>query len=209
MINPFSNPSYLLPPIFVLIACLILAVFTLYRTPRDYARWLFFCLLLSMALWSLLTFGMRSSADVRQALLWEKVLILAAVMVFVIYYHFTLILVHTRAKSGVLIILYCFLALFAFLASTDLIAKEMTLQYYGYSPMLGPLGYALFAAGPVLILAGDYNLFRAYKASRSYEERNRLIYLIIGEYSPFWEVDWMLFQPYLRWLSGETYYSVF
>jgi len=60
----------------------------------------------------------------------------------------------------------------------------MTVETYGYAPILGPLSYPLFATIPLVLFAGAYNLMKAYKLSPWREERRRLILLIVGMIFP-------------------------
>ena len=128
MINPLSNPSYLLPPLIAVSIIVGLLILVWRGSPRDFSSRLLCGLLLSLGLWSLLTFGMRSSPDVDHALLWEKALVVAGVPVFVLYYHFTLVYTNIRRRKWILPTIYSFLVVFVVLsAATDLAIKGMSL----------------------------------------------------------------------------------
>ena len=73
MLNPLSNPSYLLPPLVVSGVCLILIAVVLRDVRRSWASWIFCGLLLSVAVVSLLLFVMRTSPDAQQALIWVRI----------------------------------------------------------------------------------------------------------------------------------------
>jgi len=184
MINPFSNPSYLLPPLISVAVTLALLTLVLFTTRRDFNTWIFCGFLFSVALWSLLTFGMRFSPDIDHALPWTRALSVPAFAVFVFYYHFTLSYTNTRGKRGFLLAAYLLLVVVAALAPTDLVVKGVRLEHYGYAPITGVVTLLLYAAGPVLVTGGAYNLLKRYKVASSYEERNRLLYLVVAAAFP-------------------------
>jgi signal transduction histidine kinase len=185
MLNPFSNPSYLLPPLFSLIVSLILFGVVLRLTMQSLSKWLFCLLLLAVGLWSFLTFLMRSSPDVHQAVVWDRALPVAGYIIILLYYHFTLTYTNTKGQRSILIASYIFMAVVVSLVPTDLIIEGMRLEDYGYAPITGPFVFPLVIGTIFLMVGGGYNLLRRYKASDSYEERNRLIYLVIALLFPF------------------------
>ena len=169
MINPLSNPFYLLPPLIAASVIVGLLVLVWRKSARNFSSRLFFCLLLSLGLWSLLTFGMRSSPDVHHALLWEKALVVAGIPVFVLYYHFTLTYTNIRRKRWIVAAIYSFLVVFVVLfGTTDLAIKGMSLEHYGYAPIVGPIGFLVFAPIPLLVAGGAYNLLASCRSSSSY-----------------------------------------
>jgi PAS domain S-box-containing protein len=60
----------------------------------------------------------------------------------------------------------------------------MLLEDYGYAPIMGTVGLPLVIGAMLLVGGGTYNLLRRYKVSHSYEERNRLLYLVIASLFP-------------------------
>ena len=185
MINPLSNPSYLLPPLVVTSAVITLMVLVWKKSRRDLSGQLFCGFLLSLALWSLLTFAMRSSPDIHRALPWEKALIVAATAAFVFYYHFTLAYTDVIRKRWTTPALYSFIVAFAILVTTtNLVIMGMRLEDYGYAPIISLLGFLFFTPSVLLIIGGTYNLFKRYKTSSSCEERNRLLYLVLAALLP-------------------------
>ena len=185
MINPLSNPSYLLPPLIAGCVIIGLLVFVWQKSRRDFSSKIFCGLLLSFGLWSFLTFGMRFSPDVYHALPWEKALIVAGAPAFVLYYHFTFVYTNVRRKKWIIPAIYSFLVAFGILVSTtDLAIKGMSLEHHGYAPITGPIGFLIFAPLPLLVAGGAYNLLKSYRASSSSEERNRLLYLAIAAVFP-------------------------
>ncbi|MFH0768026.1 MAG: histidine kinase N-terminal 7TM domain-containing protein, partial [Chloroflexota bacterium] len=143
-----------------------------------------FCyVLLSMMLWSLVTFGMRSSPDVHQAVLWDRLVPTFGFALLVLYYHFSLAYTGNKGQRGILFASYLALVIFIALTPTPLVVVRMVLADYGYTPVLGPAGYSL-AVGTLLMGAAIYNILRRYRVSSSYEERNRLLYLAIAALFP-------------------------
>jgi len=165
MLNPFSNPSYLLPPLAVCVVSLIL-IALVWRGPRDsFSRWLFLGLLLSIGLWSSFIFGMRASLSLDQALLWEKATPMFFHVSFVFYYHFTLVYTKNKGQRRILLAAYLSVLVTAALSFTDLIIAGMRLEYYGYAPVLGPVGLVIGIADLFLMGAGGRNLLKRYNLS--------------------------------------------
>ncbi len=186
MANPLSNPFYLAQPLVALVVCVALAmvVWRGTRTHRSFSGKIFCVLLLGAGLSGLLIFGMRSSPDLHRALLWERALPFVTSAIYVLYYHFTLAYTSTRGQRRILAAAYLFLVVTAAFSPTNLLIERMHLEYYGYAPVLGPVGIPLFAVGPFLLVGGVYNLLKRYKHSYSYEERNRIVYLITAALFP-------------------------
>ena len=180
MVNPLSNAAYLLPPLITVVASLALIGLVWRGTRMSFNSCLFCGFLLSLGLWGLLLFGMRSSPDVHRAVVWDRALPAAFYLTFVLYYHFTLAYTNARGQRRILLASYLFLAVILALTPTDLMVERMRLEHYGYAPVVGPALVPVSIAGVLLMGGGAYNLVRRYKASTSYEERNRLLYLIIA-----------------------------
>ena len=185
MINPLSNPFYLIPPLAVASVIATLAILVWRKARRDFSRQLFITFLISLALLSVFTFAMRSSQDIHQALPWAKGLIAAGATAFLVYYHFTLVYTNIRVKRWTLPALYSSLVAFVIiLITTDWAIQGMRLADYGYAAVTAPLGPLFFAPAFLFVLGGAYNLLKQWRASTSYEERNRLIYLAVATLFP-------------------------
>jgi nitrogen-specific signal transduction histidine kinase len=184
MVNPLSAPYYLLVPLCAFVVTMVLVVFVFWKARLNLGTWFFGALLLSVALWDLLIFGMRSSPDLASALIWEKVLTVVAFAVFGFYYCFTVFYTNARGQKPVLIIAAIFFIAIAALTPTDLLIQGMKRADYGYAPVLGTASYPLLAVIPILIMGGVYNLVRGYMASTSDNERNRFLYITIGAVFP-------------------------
>jgi PAS domain S-box-containing protein len=179
MMNPFSAPVYLLPPLILFVAGLVLLSVVLRGTRGNFTGRILSFLLLSIALGGFAIFGMRSSPDVEQALIWDRISFVAAFAVFVFYYHFTLAYTNIEGRRIILYAAYLLLVIAAAAAPTGLLVERMRLEDYGYAPVSGPLTLALVAAGIFLVGDGIHNLIKRYKSTALYEERNRLLYLTI------------------------------
>jgi len=182
--NLFSNPSYLLPPLLGAFVVILLLVLVWQKGRRDFSSRILCCLLLSVGLWALFVFGMRSSPDTHQAVLWARLIVPAAYAIFVFYYHFSLAYTGTRGQRGILLVSYLFLVIAAGLISTRWLVERMVLEDYGYAPIMGTVGLPIVIGAMLLVGVGTYNLLRRYKASHSYEERNRLLYLVMASLLP-------------------------
>jgi len=180
MINPFSDTSYLLPPLGIFVTGVILVVVVLRKGQRAFARQVLCYMLVSVALTGLLLFGMRASVDVNQAVLWERAIFVVTFATFVFYYHFILAYTNTRGIRSILYVAYSFLIVAAILIPTDLIVERMSLEDYGYAPVIGPLAFPIIITGLFLVGHGIRNLVKRYGASSSGEERNRLHYLTVA-----------------------------
>jgi signal transduction histidine kinase len=180
MMNPLSHPSYLLPPLITFAVSFLLIALVWRWARKSFSTLLFIGFLANIGLWAFLLFGMRSSPDVHHALIWERVLPAIGYATFVLYYHFTLVYTNTRGQRHILLAAYLYLAVVVALSPTELLIQRMKLEDYGYAPVMTPLAFPLMMSLPVLMFGGAYNLIRRYKEAVSYEERNRLLYLVVA-----------------------------
>jgi two-component system NtrC family sensor kinase len=172
-----TDPLYFSSPLIALAVTILLLILVLYKGRRGTATWIFLLLLISVALWNLLVFGMRTSADEYRALPWGRGISVPGFAVWVFFYHFSLNYTGTKRQKAILLIAYLLLALVVGLAPTDLLVERLTVEEYGYASETGPIGLLFFLFGFVLIVLAVVNLARCYRKSTSYEERNRLLYL--------------------------------
>ena len=182
--NPLSNPSYLLSPLVTLVASIILLVVVWRGTQRNFSTNIFCGLLSSVALWSVVLFSMRSSHDTHQALYWDRAISPIIYATYLLYYHFTLAYTSTKGQTRILFVAYLVLVAIVALSPTDLLIEKMRLEYYGYAPVPGLVALPFAASGLLLLGGGAYNLFKRYRTSHSYEERNRLLYLALAAIFP-------------------------
>lgn len=184
MVNPLSNPYYLLSPLVATIISLALITLVLLKSRRTFTSWIFSCLLLSITLLSLTLFGMRSSPDVHRALLWDRAMPVIGLSIFVFYYHFALTYTKNRGQRGFLYSAYLLLVVATVIAPTDLFVKEIRLEDYGYAPTIGPLIPPLFIIYNLLVGGAIHAFVQGYRASFTREEKNRLVYIIIAGLFP-------------------------
>ena len=183
--NPFANPSYLLPPLIAASLCLVLLIIVVSsKGYRDVAHRLFSVFLLATGLWGIFIFIMRSSPTVQQALPWDRAVAAIILISTALFYHFTLAYSNTKEKKGLVPATYAFIGLAIILAPTNLIIDHMELESYGYAYISGPLLYPMASFGYFLMAMGVYNLFKSYRASTRYEERNRYLYITIAASFP-------------------------
>jgi len=180
MVNPLSAPYYLLLLLCAFVVTAGLVIFIILKARLNTSTWLFTSLLISVSLWNLLIFGMRSSPDTDSALIWERILIVVANLVFCFYYYFTVSYTHRKINKVILVFVSLWLITVAALAPTGYLVQEMKVADYGYAPVLGTVSYPLLAGIPFLIIGGVYNLVRTYVSSKSDEEKNRLLYITLG-----------------------------
>ena len=180
MTNPISSPLYLAPPFVTLIVNLVL-IFLVWRSgKRNFSNRLFVLCLVSMAMWSFILLGMRASPDLHQTLLWERAMPATTFASFLLFYHFSVTYGNIPKSRRLLPFAYFLLIMLVVISPTRLAIESMRLEYYGYAPNVGLVTYPTFLGFIFLLTGAVYNLLKTYRASVYNEERNRLIYLIIG-----------------------------
>lgn len=180
-----SSLSYLMPPLIAAAVTLGLLLVAVLWSRRDITTRVFSGFLLSMAVWNVLIFSMRSSPDVQRALLWDRGMVVASMAAFVFYYHFTLVYTNTRGQRRFLLAAYLLLLVFVALLPSDLFIKEMQVQDYGYAPVMGLGTYIMAPIGLLLLIGGAINLLRCYRLSPSREDRTRIVLLVVAALLPF------------------------
>ncbi len=180
MVNPLSNPAYLLPPLAAVFFVVILTLIVYIKTRHSPTTLLFCSMLLSITISSLLVFGMRSSLTTTAAAGWERFSFAIFPATFVFFYHFTLAYTNNKGQRIFMIGAYLYILIIASLAPTDILLTGMRLEPYGYAPTLGPLAVLTFLGMPLLMMAATYNLVKRYRTTPSEQEKNRLLYLIIA-----------------------------
>ena len=182
--NLFATPGYLIPPLAASGISIILLVIILRRDYRRFANRIFSLLLATIALWGFILFGMRASPDAEHALAWDRAIPFMAVAMGVLYLHFSLLITRSDRQRKLLRIAYIGLALTGALSPTGLFIERMDVQTYGYAPIFTPLMYLVFAFGYFLYFTALYNLNKGYRRSTTYEEKNRLLYLVLAMIFP-------------------------
>ncbi len=202
---------YELLPLISFIASIFLISLVLRSDWRSAQNRVFALFLLTMGLWGLTIFGMRSSPHpdgMALAFMWEKGVIAVVLGVAVLFYHFSLLYTRTQAPWGLLPGFYLLWIVFALLSPFGLIVsgmEEVTLfgGYLGWSARFTGLGVFYLAAGYVPTWLAIGNLARACRRTRSPEEKNRTLYMLIGAIlslagatSDFFFAKGLLFYPF-------------
>jgi two-component system NtrC family sensor kinase len=172
--------AYLLIPLIQVLFCLALIPIVLKGHFRNATHRLFSVYLLSLAIWGIIIFFMRSSPDVEHAYSVEKWLLPLGPFMAVFSYHFSVRYTATKVKSWLLPSAYLICLILASLVTTDLIISGMQLKPYGYAPVFGSAApfYILFVT--VLSVMALLNFIRMWKTSAYAEQRNRAAYITIG-----------------------------
>ncbi len=174
----------MLSPLAALLVSLVLIIIVVSKGYRDTGSWVFTGVLVCVGLWGFMLFGMRSSPDVETAVIWNRVAVIPATTIFVLYYHFAVLYTGARQQKGFVVAAYLLLLIVSILSPTNLILKEMRIADYGYTPVHGPLSPILSIILFPLLAGAGWHFIKAYRASNSYEERNRLLYLMIAILPP-------------------------
>ena len=175
------NYGYLLPPLIAAgISTILLVIVLLKGRRKGVVSRVFSLLLLSMTLWALFIFAMRTSSDVEQALHWDRAMIPIGFAVSLFYYHFSLSLTDIKKGRVLLLTGYLLLIVVAALIPTSFLIQRMEIYPYGYAPIIGPAIIPLFSFFYFLSIMAIYNLIKGYRTSPVAEEKNRLLYITIA-----------------------------
>lgn len=155
---------------------------------RSFRNRVFALLLLTMGLWGIMSFGVRTSphlygADL--ARIWEEGAIIMVLGTSVLFYHFSLLYSNIKAPRVVLPSFYVLWAIFALLSLTGQIVSEVEDTvliggYMGWAAHYTHLGNVYLGIGAIPALLGVYNLVWVYRATRAPEEKNRALYMLVG-----------------------------
>ena len=182
--NPFSDPTYLLPPLLAAVFSGALCILVARKAARNTANRYFALFLLGITGWSALILFMRASADTSEALQWERwvlpVMLATSPAFFLFTRQYTRVGYGTFLKLGVLL----FAVITVALSSLDLLLEGMELRSYGFNPIFTPYFYGLALWAYIWIAGGIWTLFRAYRASQVHEERNRLFLICLATSFP-------------------------
>jgi diguanylate cyclase (GGDEF)-like protein len=172
--------SYLLPPLIASVFAGALLTAVLIKGHRSTASGTFSLIVFLTMLLGIFVFLMRASPDVEPALSWDRVGVATGFILFLSYYYFSLAV--TRAKISKAFLLTSCLAVILVIAlsPTSIFVQTMRVESYGYAPILAPGGYVLTVFSLLFIGMAFRQLVKSYRASRDYEERNRLLYIAIA-----------------------------
>lgn len=172
--------SYAFPPAMAIVAGAIIIVVVLKWAPRSPSRRPFVLMVAGLVGWGAAILGMRLSTDVGTALAWDRWAGVGVLLLFLGFYHFSLNYVGAFGRRRLLKAAYGLLAIFVIATPTGLMVRSVRLEDYGYAPVPGLLAVPASATAVALLFAGVFTLIRRYRTSSSYEEKNRLLHLMVG-----------------------------
>lgn len=179
---------YELLPLLSFIFNIFLLSLVLRSNWKDLRNRVFALLLFTMALWGLTIFGVRTSPHpngAELAMIWEKTAIVMVLGVSVLFYHFSLLYSRSKAPKALLPAFYLMWVLFAGLSIGGQVIsqiEEVTLfgGYVGWAARFTKAGILYLVLGYVPATLGMYNLVLNYRETRSPEEKNRILYIVVG-----------------------------
>ncbi|MCK5213439.1 MAG: hypothetical protein KAQ74_05885, partial [Dehalococcoidia bacterium] len=171
---------YVTPPAIAAVIGLAIIAVVMKWAPPSPSRRPFILMVAGLVAWGVTIFGMRISTDIAVALIWDQWAAPSIVVLFLGFYHFSLEYTNTSGQRRALAIGYALLVVFLISTPAGLIVEGLRVEDYGYAPISGVLAMPAVATSVVLLLAGVRTLVRRYGTSSSYDERNRLLYLIAG-----------------------------
>ncbi len=176
----YASVSYLAPPLIASTIAIGLMVLVLRNDRRSQANRIFSLVLLSVAVWGILIYLMRASPDNAHALFWDEFVVPAPLAMEVFYYHFSLIMSKMQKQRHLLRLSYLVLAVSLVLGSAGVFVSSINVRSYGYSPVFTVAIIPFFLFGFLLVIGGLFNLAKAFRGATRYEERNRLLLMMIG-----------------------------
>lgn len=178
------NIWYYSPPLLLAVIGVPLLIFVLWKGERGPAKRYFSLLLCSYVLWGLVIFAMRRSPDVAHALPWDRAVIPIMCAAFVFYYQFSRTFHTTPIQRFLSLASYGLFAFTIALYPTDLLIRRIEVASYGYAPIVGPMMAFVMPAGYFLYAVAVYNLVQAYRKAGTYEDKNRLLLIIMAMVYP-------------------------
>ncbi|HLF04730.1 MAG TPA: ATP-binding protein [Dehalococcoidia bacterium] len=179
---------YKLLPLVSFVLNIFLISLVLRRDWQQARNRVFALLLLALGLWGFALFGMRSSPNPQgadAALAWEKMALVTVLGVAVLFLHFTVLYTRIKPHRAILPGFYLAWAVFTGLSLTNqVVDRVVDVALFGGHPgweaKFTSLGVLYLAAIHAASLLGINNLIRTYRTTRSPEERNRLLYMVVG-----------------------------
>ncbi len=129
--------------------------------------------------WSFTSFMLHLNAFPDQALLWNRLLVIALAATLIAYYHFIRAYTDRTAGAGV-ILGYSMVAILAIFAVRGEVIKSAFVEKGVLTNEYGVGVYLLGTISIVFIAAVLVNLVKKYRSSRDPADRNRTLYLLAG-----------------------------
>jgi signal transduction histidine kinase/ActR/RegA family two-component response regulator len=171
-------PGYVVSPIIAVGVTVVLIVLLIQAGFSDRSRRLFLLVLISLELWSVFTLVMRSTRVPETAIIWDRALSAAILGLFVTFFHFCHAYMGYKSRWPVVLVYALFVPASAIILFTNLAIERIRVSWFGYAPVVGSTGIALFAAMQLLISINLVRLFIAWRKEPSIEKRKR--YLALG-----------------------------
>lgn len=171
---------YFISPLQLFFFAGLLMVLVLHGRTRSRLHGMLALTLMAVALWGLTIVGMRTSATVDNAIVWEKGALIAILAVPVFFYHFTYLFTQRTGERAVLIAGYIASVIAAALVAFGLVVPDMEERWYGYAPRFGPLYVPYLLVAYSLTLLSIRNLVSYFRNPPSPAARNRTIYVLVG-----------------------------
>jgi HD-GYP domain-containing protein (c-di-GMP phosphodiesterase class II) len=173
---------YAIPPLIASLGNLFLGGLVLGKKPnsRLYQVWALFSLCL--AVWSFGFFMVYvNPASKVAAQEWNKFYSVGMVMIPIVYFHFVLLLTKTKNKALWYMCRIGYVVSFAIVATipTSLFNRDLTLLYWGYSPVRGVTGKVYDIIYPIIVTVGAFQLFRGLKTTFGHR-RAQIKYAILA-----------------------------
>lgn len=176
---------YILIPIIEVSFCLALLAMLIVYGQHHIARKPFGLFLFFMALWGFFIFMMRSSANMSDALFWEKFVFWGILSAAMFFYRFTRALTGIKEARYTLYFLYAAYLVSMCLIPTGLIVTDMQMMWYGKAPLIGPLFFLYVLSVYIPLILGLMALIRHMRQTQINEERIRDQYIIAGLFAMF------------------------
>jgi signal transduction histidine kinase len=171
---------YALPPAVAIVAGVVIIAMVFRWAPRSPSRRPFVLMVAGLVGWGAAILGMRLSTTLGTALAWDRWAGVGVMLLFLGFYHFSLNYVGAFGRRRFLTVAYILLAVFVIATPAGLMVESIRLEDYGYAPVPGVLALPASVIAITLLVAGGLTLLRRYRTSSSYEEKNRLLNLMVA-----------------------------
>jgi hypothetical protein len=173
-----SNPGFVLSPLIAAGMALVLMILVFPAIYRDRSRRIFLFVLLSLQLWAVTTFLLRSSRTLQAALIYDRLMTVFLLSLFATFLHFCHLYTGRRSRWPIYLLYAGFAAAAGTGLLTDLVIRDVRRLGDGYAPQVGPLSYVFFGIMQLLLVANMIRMLRAARREISTFHRKR--YLLLG-----------------------------